>query len=76
MRKGMKIQNVEITNSHEITAYDTEGCRVKITRHQRMLFANYKNPSFLQDVKSEFSSDILASDFYILKDGETVYVRN
>lgn len=76
MRKGTKIQNVEISASREVNAFDSDGCRVKLTRTQRTLFSNYKNPDFFEDVWKEFGSDILAPDFYIVKSGQTVFTRN
>jgi hypothetical protein len=76
MKKKTRIQSIEITDKREVFAFDTEGVRVKLTRQQRNLFSEYKNPNFLEDVFREFGADVLAPDFYITKHGDMVYTRN
>lgn len=76
MRKKTRIQNIEIDANREINAFDTDGSRVKLTRHQRSIFANYRNPEFIDEILKEFGALVIAPDFYVEKDGEIVYTRN
>lgn len=74
MKKKQRIGLVEITDT-KVTAYDTDGTDVKLTRHQRDIFKNYKR-GLLENVTKEFGTEytyILSESFFIKKNGNVVF---
>lgn len=73
IKKGLQINLITI-NSGEITAYDTDGELIKLTRTRRDLFRNYHDYDFLNKIWKEFGNEnILSIDFNIQLNGEVVY---
>ena len=76
MKKKQKIGMLTIEGDR-IKAYDTEGVEVKLTRNQRKAFMRYKSSEFLNLIKREFQtidvSTVLDEDFFIQREGITVY---
>lgn len=76
MIKGTKIKNIIIDNDNIITAIDTNGNKIKLTRSQRDLLRNYKNPDYEKKVIKEFSNpNILSNDFAVIKHDKVVYQK-
>jgi hypothetical protein len=75
MKKNQRIGMIKIENVH-ISAYDTDGVEVKLTRRQRIIFSHFKTSNFLKDVEKEFGANpkyILDKSFFIQKDGDVVF---
>ena len=74
-KKNQRIGMVTIEDDH-ITAFDTEGVEVKLTRHQRNAFLKYKSGRFTDIIMNEFQVTdikyILADGFFIKRDGIVV----
>ena len=69
MKKGVKIQKVIITDGN-ITAYDTEGGTIKLTRDERNTLASYKKPDYVESIQKKFGNkQILDSSFKVEKNG-------
>lgn len=69
MKKGVKIKKI-IINDGNITAYDTEGGTIKLTRDERNLLASYKKHGYVESIKKKFGNpNILDSEFTVIKDG-------
>jgi glucose/arabinose dehydrogenase len=69
MKKGVKIQKVIITDGN-ITAYDTEGSTIKLTRDERNTLASYKKPDYVESIKKKFGNpNVLDSSFKVEKNG-------
>lgn len=76
MKKKQKIGMIVIEGDR-IKAFDTEGVEVKLTRNQRKAFMRYKSSEFLDLIKNEYQtvdvSTVLDDDFFIKREGITVY---
>ena len=74
-KKGVQIGCVRIEGKL-VEVIDTNGSLVKVTRTQRELLGKYKNPEYIQEIKKAFSNDhIVANDFVVIKNGETVFPK-
>jgi hypothetical protein len=74
-KKGVQIGCVRIEGKL-VEVIDTNGSLVKVTRAQRELLGKYKNPEYIQEIKKAFSNDhIVANDFVVIKNGETVFPK-
>lgn len=76
MSKRSQIAVVNI-DGKEITAQNSRGEVVKLSRQQRIIFSKYKNMNFEDMLEDEFGTlDNLPKDFKIVKDNEVVYKRH
>ena len=76
MKKKQKIGMIVIEGDR-IKAFDTEGVEVKLSRNQRKAFMRYKSSEFLDLIKNEYQtvdvSNVLDDDFFVKREGITVY---
>lgn len=76
MKKKQRIGMVTIQGDM-VTAFDTEGVEVKLTRSQRKIFMKNKFPNLINDIKHEFQvTDIftvISNSFFIKKDDKVIY---
>lgn len=73
MKKGTKLTKIEISKSH-IAAYCDDGTLAKLSRTERNVLSNYKNASYVENIKKVFGNpDILSSEFVVIKDGKTKF---
>lgn len=78
MKKGARIKEITIVekvvngiSNKIIEATAEDGKPVKLSRTERQLVADYKNPRYVENLKKGFGNpDILAKDFKVYKNGE------
>lgn len=77
MKKKVRIKEVHITkvdngiSNKIIEATAEDGKAVKLSRTERQLLADYKNPQYVDNIKKGFGNpDILSEDFKVYKNGE------
>lgn len=71
MKKGEKLLKVQIERGGKLTVTTTNGSIAKLSRSERNALANYKNKSYIDDIRKMFGNqDIFADDFAIEKNGE------
>ena len=71
MKKGEKLLKVQIERGGKLTVTTTDGSIAKLSRSERNALANYKNKSYIEDVRKMFGNrDIFADDFTIEKNVE------
>ena len=69
MKKGEQIVRVE-TNNGRMTVTGTNGSNIKLSRTERNILADYKNPNYVEDIIKVFgNSDVLADGFTFVKNG-------
>ena len=69
MKKGVRIKEV-IIEKGIITAYDSKGNLLKLTRGERNALADYKNENYIANIQKTFGhKDILDDDYTITKNG-------
>ena len=74
-KKGKKIECVRIEGKL-VEVLDTDGALMKVTRTQREVLRNYKNPEYLQEITKAFSNDhIVADNYVVIKDGQQVFPK-
>ena len=74
MKKGEKLLNVKIESGGKITVTTTSGSIAKLSRSERNALSNYKNQSYIEDIRKIFGNpDIFADGFTIIKNGETKF---
>ena len=74
VKKGVKIQTVNIAEDGTITAMDEMRNPIALTRNRRNVLGKYKNPEYVDMIKKEFQNPgILSDDFTVIKNGKTVY---
>ena len=75
IKKGIQIYMV-IMNGKHVDVLDVDQTPLKVTRTQRNLLTDVKNPNYIEDIQKEFgNSRILHSNYSVIKDGKTVYER-
>ena len=75
IKKGIQIYMV-IMNGKHVDVLDVDQTPLKVTRTQRNLLTNVKNPNYIEDIQKEFgNSKILHNNYSVVKDGKTVYER-
>lgn len=73
MIKGTIIKKV-IIDKEIITAYDEKDNIIKLTRTQRNLLSQYKNPDYIKNIIKEFSNpNILSKEYIVIKNNNIVY---
>lgn len=76
MRKGTKIKTIAITAAGTVTATDSEGSNVKLTRSQRNIVTTYKRGNYIERVEKEFGRSVLDPDFVVIgPTGEIVFPK-
>ncbi len=78
MKKGEKLICVETSNGR-VSVRSTEGSNVKLSRSERNVLSDYKNPNYVSDIIKTFGNpDILADGFTVIKNGVTkfTYTKN
>ena len=74
-KKGIKIAAVRI-DGKIVEPIDKDGAIIKVTRTQREVLRNYKDPEYIQEIKKAFSNDhIVATDFMVIKNGIQVFPK-
>lgn len=74
-KKGVKIAAVRI-DGKIVEPIDKDGAIIKVTRAQREILRNYKDPEYIQEIKKAFSNDhIVADDFIVIKNGDQVFPK-
>lgn len=74
-KKGIKIAAVRI-DGKIVEPIDKDGAIIKVTRTQREVLRNYKDPEYIQEIKKAFSNDhIVADDFIVIKNGIQVFPK-
>lgn len=69
MRKGEKLIKVE-TMDGRMTVTGVNGSNIKLSRTERNILADYKNPNYVEDIIKVFgNSDVLADGFTFVKNG-------
>ena len=69
MRKGEKLIKVE-TMDGRMTVTGVNGSNIKLSRTERNILADYKNPNYVKDIIKVFgNSDVLADGFTFVKNG-------
>ena len=69
MRKGEKLIKVE-TMDGRMTVTGVNGSNIKLSRKERNILADYKNPNYVEDIIKVFgNSDVLADGFTFVKNG-------
>lgn len=69
MKKGVKLTMVVITKG-KVTVYLNDGSIAKLSRNERNILSDYKNPNYVKDVENLFgNSHIFNEDFKVIKDG-------
>ena len=69
MRKGEKLIKVE-TMDGRMTVTGVNGSNIKLSRTERNILADYKNPNYVEDIIKVFgNSDVLADGFTFVKSG-------
>ena len=75
IKKGIQIYMV-IMNGKHVDVLDVDQTPLKVTRKQRNLLTDVKNPNYIEDIQKEFgNSKILHNNYSVIKDGKTVYER-
>lgn len=75
IKKGIQIYMV-IMNGKHVDVLDVDQIPLKVTRTQRNLLTDVKNPNYIEDIQKEFgNSKILHNNYSVVKDGKTVYER-
>lgn len=77
MKKKVRIKEVQIIektvngiSNKIVTATAEDGKPVKLSRTERQLLADYKNPQFVEKIKKGFGNpDIVSPDFKVYKNG-------
>lgn len=70
MRKGIMIAEVNISKG-EVIALTSTGEKIKLTRSQRNVLSDYKNPNYVNDVIKEFSNpNVFSEGFKVIKNGQ------
>lgn len=73
IKKGKQLKQVIITNGI-VTALDSDGNAIGLTRSQRQILTNHKSKTYKQDIEREWqNSHVIHNDFTVVKDGEVVY---
>lgn len=73
IKKGKQLKKV-IINKDIVTALDSDGNEIGLTRSQRKKLIRYKQKTYIQDIKNEWqNSHVIHNDFTVVKDGEVVY---
>lgn len=72
IKKGKQLKQVIITNGI-VTALDSDGNEIGLTRSQRQIFINHKPKTYKQDIEREWHANVIHNDFTVVKDGEVVY---
>ena len=63
-------------NGKHVDVLDVDQTPLKVTRTQRNLLTDVKNPNYIEDIQKEFgNSKILHNNYSVVKDGKTVYER-
>lgn len=78
MKKKVRIKEVQISekvvngiSNKIIEATAEDGKAVKLSRTERQLLADYKNPHYVELIKKGFGNpEILSPDFIVYKNGE------
>lgn len=74
MRKGVQIFEVRIENG-QVIAKDANGDKIKLSRTQRNVLANYNQINYIENIQRAFNSDkILSKTFTVYDNGEMVKV--
>ena len=69
MRKGEKLIKVE-TMDGRMTVTGVNGSNIQLSRTERNILADYKNPNYVEDIIKVFgNSDVLADGFTFVKNG-------
>ena len=69
MRNGEKLIKVE-TMDGRMTVTGVNGSNIKLSRTERNILADYKNPNYVEDIIKVFgNSDVLADGFTFVKNG-------
>lgn len=77
MRKGLRIKKVTINSAGTVTAIDTTGSNVKLTRSQRNIFTTYKRGGYIDRIAKEFNLANIDPDFEVIgPTGEVVFRLN
>ena len=73
MKKGEQIVRVE-TNNGRMTVTGTNGSNIKLSRTERNVLSDYKNPSYVNDIIKTFGNpEIIADGFTFVKNGVTKF---
>lgn len=72
IKKGKQLKQVIITNGI-VTALDSDGNEIGLTRSQRQTLTRYKQETYTQDIIREWHANVIHNDFTVVKDGEVVY---
>ena len=69
MKKGVRIKKVSIDKGF-VTAYDSEGNILKLTRGERNALIDYKSDNYIVNIQKVFGhKDILDDGFTVFKNG-------
>lgn len=69
MKKGVQIKEIFIEKGI-ITAYDSTGNLLKLTRGERKVLSDYKNENYITNIQKTFGrKDVLDDDFTITRNG-------
>lgn len=77
MKKSVRIKEIQIIektvngiSNKIVTATAEDGKPVKLSRTERQLLADYKNPDYLETIKKGFCNpNIVSPDFKVYKNG-------
>ena len=72
IKKGKQLKQVIITKGI-VTALDSDGDEIGLTRSQRKTLTRYKQETYTQDITREWHANVIHNDFTVVKDGEVVY---
>lgn len=84
MKKKVRIKEINITekvvngiSNKIVEATAEDGRAVKLSRTERQILADYKNPHYVENIKKGFGNpDILSKDFKVYKNGvEKFYIH-
>lgn len=69
MKKGVKLLKV-ITKDGHVTAIDTNGEEVKLSRSERNVLTDYKDKNYINNIRKVFgNNDAIADGFTMEKNG-------
>ena len=76
MAKGKIIKRVEIVDGIVSATYD-DNTPVKLTRAERRVLTNYKDPDYIDQIKKTFNNVRIVNmdDFHVYKNGVQKYPR-
>lgn len=73
LKKGKKIWSVTIDKGI-VKAYTRGADEIPLTRSQRKVLSDYKNPNYIENICREFShKEPIDGDFSVMKDGTIVF---